>query len=191
MKTYYIYRVDSTGNKTYSRGGTGPDWARTQKIWGLGPLKSHLGLLCPFFNRSKYKMPDDLNKYGVHTGTLLPKVMYPYGENCYVVEVDEATNTINKYPAPQWIWNNSTLPRIKAEMERSAYQAAKIDERVGGYDLALALMEPTRVEPLDSSLLYTPLPDEEAHKIIGDEAVTLELFRRIEEAVRLRIAKLK
>lgn len=187
MKTYYIYRADSDGKKTYSRGGTTPSWGRNRKTWTIGPLKNHLSQHCPFFNRYRYSMPDDLNKYGMHTGTLFPKTRYPYGENCYVVELDETTNAINEYPAPQWIWNNSTLPRIKTELERDSYKAAEIDRMVGGYDLALALMEPVRVEPLDSSLLYTPFSNQEAQDLIGDEAVSLEAFRRIEEAVRQRV----
>lgn len=37
---YFIY--DSVTEK-FSRGGTGPDWGRTPKIWsGLGPLKNHI-----------------------------------------------------------------------------------------------------------------------------------------------------
>ena len=163
-------------------------WSRSRKVWGaLGAFKNHLNLYYPFGYDLRFRGNIVRDFY---PETLIPRWgAFPYGgDECVVIEVDEAANTVKEYPAATWIWNNVYFPRYQRENERVQEQIRSALGIKG--EVALAMLEPVHVEAVSQVGAFEPMTEQEIYNLVDtlpEDHTVIELARCIEESVRQRI----
>lgn len=106
------YTIRRKADGLYTRGGSGPKWGKTPKLWALAHFKNHIHM----FQISEWYFASEFDYYGrplIPVETLKWKLLnnkFPYFD-CEILKIDHATlGVIERFEAHEFAWNEIIRP---------------------------------------------------------------------------------